>query len=1061
MDNPTISSWDQICLGDLLAAFRKAKADGFFERSAYVAEDFALYEQELFKNLRTLQRRLRNGKIDQVLAEAQRNRAPSVFAKGVRLQPRLGTSENPDTREVADVHAFFSDANRAFEQLNDKNRIEPEFRLVGDFDVAMHILSGLWINLIGHKYDARLTGHAYGSRVRRHGRDGSMDPPKGPYQYEAVGSFDPYFQPYRRWRDAGVATIRRSLEAGEAVIAVTLDFSSYYHSIDPSFMTDDRFLAVIDLRLSDWEKAFTTSLIEALKAWGARAAALIEPQDASRTGRGGGLPIGLSAVRIITNVLLYAFDEKFLGSLHPIYYGRYVDDVLLVIRDSGQVRTTAELWEHIETCAPIFKREGPEPGDVAVDLGDYQGETRLRLKPSKQRVFFLEGQAGLDLLNNIRHQVTTLSSERRLMPRVEEMDLSASARALAAATDAAEEPDVLRRADGLTLRRLGWALQLRSAEILARDLDRSAWTADRKRFYAFAGSHILRPDKILEHVDYLARLISLAVSLGDWTQALEMHERAVASIATLKTAVAGGMCQINGEEAQASNQIWGSFQRWVKNACREAILKALPWDSNTGEACHFTRSARQLFARLDIPEGEAAKLAIMLRESDWGKRPYKEHLRWDAQDERAPIAGEEDLAEILVQRSEVGRFRELERFLVSTWHEEKTTGVRRVNARCAQAGTPASGSRLPYLLATRPYTPQEIALYCPGECVFGPRNTALKRWGAYTHAVRGAWRPLSDDIVEDHPQAPPGDSADVRLVANLGGASGDRPMHLGITSLKTTKESWEAAAAGRPDRSTARYGRLATIVNLAIRARPRPTHLLLPELSLPESWLETVSQILLESEISLIAGLDYQHYGEKEIGSSAALVLRDGRLGFASSLQIRQPKLLAAPGEEEDLHRSFGKQWKDWRHAPDPHPVYAHEGIHFGVLVCSELQNIGHRARFQGEVDLLAILSWNQDLETFSALVESASLDVHAYIALVNNRAYGDSRVRAPRKADYERDLCRVRGGENEQLVVVKIDPADLRAQQSRATRWRKPRDKYKPAPEGFLISPRRKGIPS
>jgi hypothetical protein len=249
-------------------------------------------------------------------------------------------------------------------------------------------------------------------------------------------------------------------------------------------------------------------------------------------------------------------------------------------------------------------------------------------------------------------------------------------------------------------------------------------------------------------------------------------------------------------------------------------------------------------------------------------------------------------------------------------------------------------------------------------------------------------------------------------------------------------------------------------VNLAIRAKPRPTHLILPELSLPESWLDTISQVLLEAGISLIAGLDYQYYGEKEIGSAAALVLRDDRLGFSSSLQIRQPKLLPAPGEEEDLHRSYGRQWKDWdqkRH----HPVYVHEGLHFGVLVCSELQNIRHRARFQGEVDLLTILSWNQDLETFSSLVESASLDVHAYIALVNNRAYGDSRVRAPRKADYERDVCRIRGGENEQLVVVKIDPADLRAQQSRATRWRAPRDKYKPAPEGFRISSGRRSIPS
>ncbi len=62
----------------------------------------------------------------------------------------------------------------------------------------------------------------------------------------------------------------------------------------------------------------------------------------------------------------------------------------------------------------------------------------------------------------------------------------------------------------------------------------------------------------------------------------------------------------------------------------------------------------------------------------------------------------------------------------------------------------------------------------------------------------------------------------------------------------------------------------------------------------------------------------------------------------------------------------------------------------------------------------------------------------------MNNRAYGDSRVRSPRREAHEKDICQIRGGENEQLVVVEIDPADLRAQQSRATRWKKAGDKYK-----------------
>jgi hypothetical protein len=106
------------------------------------------------------------------------------------------------------------------------------------------------------------------------------------------------------------------------------------------------------------------------------------------------------------------------------------------------------------------------------------------------------------------------------------------------------------------------------------------------------------------------------------------------------------------------------------------------------------------------------------------------------------------------------------------------------------------------------------------------------------------------------------------------------------------------------------------------------------------------------------------------------------------------------------------------------------------------------------------VLSWNQDLETFSALVESASLDVHAYIALVNNRRFGDSRVRIPAKEEFERDVCRLRGGKNEHVVVAEIDISKLRAFQSRAMRWPDKSDPFKPVPEAFRILHYRATVP-
>ena len=68
--------------------------------------------------------------------------------------------------------------------------------------------------------------------------------------------------------------------------------------------------------------------------------------------------------------------------------------------------------------------------------------------------------------------------------------------------------------------------------------------------------------------------------------------------------------------------------------------------------------------------------------------------------------------------------------------------------------------------------------------------------------------------------------------------------------------------------------------------------------------------------------------------------------------------------------------------------------------------------------------------------------------------------MRRPAKRSFDRDVCRIRGGLNDQLVVVEIEPASLRRQQSREKRWPRSTDAYKPAPEGYSISIARKCIP-
>jgi hypothetical protein len=91
---------------------------------------------------------------------------------------------------------------------------------------------------------------------------------------------------------------------------------------------------------------------------------------------------------------------------------------------------------------------------------------------------------------------------------------------------------------------------------------------------------------------------------------------------------------------------------------------------------------------------------------------------------------------------------------------------------------------------------------------------------------------------------------------------------------------------------------------------------------------------------------------------------------------------------------------------------------------------------------------WNTDTETYNPLVESAALDIHAFIIQCNNRHYGDSRIRAPYKVRWKRDLLRVKGGSHDYCITGEIEILALRKFQSSHRSTSVP---FKPVPDGFL----------
>lgn len=1059
------NGWDELRVEDLLVAYRKAKADCFFENTFPTAIKFAEYEQDLLANLNALLMRLKSDSGFESNEE---------LLGDFRLLPKkLSTDRKPDSTENGHVH--FSKPERAVESLFKNYDITPEFRIVGDFPVDTHIISALWINMVGHKFDAKLDDSCYGARLKRIRNDQlfTEDDDK-PFHISSIGSFVPYFQPYQKWRSDGLKAIRDELEKDRDVIAVSLDLKSYYHFIDPLAISGTALLESLGLeKLTTKERDFTENLARFLSKWAEGAAKFGQSVGGKKASISGGLVIGLTCSRVISNALLHKWDRLVLEKLSPIHYGRYVDDMFLVLRDTGTITNSSDLMSMIQERMGENCISQSADNDKVWEIhqgSDIQGETRISLQSDKQKLFVLQGRAGLDLLDSIEKEIYELSSEHRLMPSPDQLEHSTAAKVLSAAGSVGENADTLRRADGLTIRRLGWSLQLRHVETLARDLPPNQWKEQREEFYQFAHNHILRADNLFAHFNYLPRLLGFAISMNEWEHAEQIAVKSYRAIDALASEVGRGKkILINGCDAKALKDLWG----YIKGTLTWLFIDAAtryhdPAKLFLGERSSKKKRLADLFLnqivaaltdfeallklRFDVADFE--KKAPLVASADLAKEAYKYILNGQT-------------AEELVGKRDANKEKKILKLLGSSGlidveiFEQFINSTRKTRLGNVIKGQKRNDSYLPYLFPTRPLSPAEVSELAP-ECVGlpsasgkAPAFSPAVTWAKYTQVLRGVW--IKPTLLAAEKDVSDKESKRRKKYLRIGTDSKDKVV-VALTNLRTEDEDWAATACNKPNLSRKRYQKISKLVNDVLKLNPRPDYVLFPELSIPLRWLNSIAARLSAAGISLIAGTEYRHSDGNKILSEAALVLADNRLGYPTYVKIWQPKLEPAVGEDKELTVKFGKEWDTPKKSPKP--IYVHNGVNFGVMVCSELQNSKARIRFQGAVDALMVLSWNRDLDTFASLIESAALDVHAYTILVNNRKYGDSRVRSPAKESFLRDIARLRGGDNDFVVAATLDIAALRGFQSRAKRWPEEGDKFKPVPEGFRILGDRRKLP-
>ena len=183
-----------------------------------------------------------------------------------------------------------------------------------DAPVELHIITVLWIKLVGKDLDSELGKWCYGNRLLS-------------YTNQNKKLFKRYLGEYKRWWKGALDTSKSILDDKKNATIFTFDIKSYYHSIEYDFEKIEIHGLEKDLKR---KKFIHTSLVEIHRKY-KKLILRTNHANVSKDDKYFPLPIGLLSSFILANDYLKEFDVE-MNNSQPEFYGRYVDDIILVYK---------------------------------------------------------------------------------------------------------------------------------------------------------------------------------------------------------------------------------------------------------------------------------------------------------------------------------------------------------------------------------------------------------------------------------------------------------------------------------------------------------------------------------------------------------------------------------------------------------------------------------------------------------------------------------------------------------------------------------------------------------
>lgn len=280
-----------------------------------------------------------------------------------------------------------------------------------DGPIELHLIAVLWLMREGRHLDEKFLPECCGSRLSSKLHEAHDD---------SLQLFTKYHEQYSRWRDTGIQKAKQLLVDERRNVAILgLDIREYFYRVNIDF---DEVREALRATGAIGDEGVLLDCIDAIgRAYNNCIAPLLAQTHSDLTGAAAGLPIGLCSSLVLANWYLQDFDTAVLKSVRPAYYGRYVDDILLVVSASqnpnqGKEDPVAVLMNELLVRPRLLK--------PAID-GTYRLRKRptLQLQQSKCILQYFDARHSIAGLEKFKKKLEQNGSDFLLLP-VDEADNS-------------------------------------------------------------------------------------------------------------------------------------------------------------------------------------------------------------------------------------------------------------------------------------------------------------------------------------------------------------------------------------------------------------------------------------------------------------------------------------------------------------------------------------------------------------------------------------------------------------------------------------------------------------